>query len=196
MIDEVLDIIKDEVDGFLKLKMKDSGQQYVHLVPVVDLSGKPSINENTISMSLVRIEDDRINMSSGREYTTESDRIYYSNPVVRLNLYILFSAAYVDGQEKNYKEALKRISYVIACFQAKSVFTSSNTPRLNPGFGRVSMELSNIELEEQSHFWGTLGNLYRPSVLYRLRALRFQEGTITGIATPTGEKDITVGDKK
>jgi hypothetical protein len=195
MIDEVMDIIKDEADSFLKLKMKDSRQQYVQLVPVVDLGGKPSVSENAICMSLVRIEEDRVNRSGNREYKMSGDKAVYFNAPVKLNLYILFSAAYVDGQEKNYKEALKRLSYVISCFQAKHVFMASNTPRLDPAFGKLDMELYNMPMEEQNHFWGMFGGLYRPSVLYCLGALMVQEDHISGLAEPAREIEADTGGK-
>lgn len=185
MIDEILDIIKDEVDAFLKLKMKDSRQQYVHLAPLVDLNGKPAMNENAILMTLFKIEEDRVNMSNNRESRLADDKVFYMNAPVKLNLFILVSAVYADAQEKNYLEALKRLSYVVGFFQAKNVFTARNTPRLDPAYGRIIMEIYNQLPEEQNNFWGMFGGLYRPSVVYRLRALMIQEEQVTSMAPPT-----------
>ncbi len=36
MIDNLLEVIKSEVDTFMRLKMRDTREQYVHLVPVID----------------------------------------------------------------------------------------------------------------------------------------------------------------
>lgn len=184
MIDELLEIIKNEVDTFLKLKMKEGQEQYIKLAPIVDQDGKPSLNENAICMSLVKVEEDRSNMSNGGTTALVGNQVHSFNLPVRLNLYILFSGTFIDGQEKNYLEALKRLSYVISFFQARRVFTSQNTPKLDPEYGKIIMELYNQPFEEQSHFWGMFGSIYRPSVLYRLRALMVQEGELTGIHEP------------
>jgi hypothetical protein len=187
MIETVLDVIKNEIDTFMKLKMKDTREQYIHLAPVIDQEGKSSTNENTICMSLVKIEEDKINTPVGVPIEPK--------PPVKLDLYILFSASCSDGQEKNYKEALKRISLVIAFFQAKSTFTSANTPLLDPGVGRISAELLNMGLEEQNNLWSMLGGMYRPSVMYIFRALMIREiqpGDSEGLVL---EKNMELGEK-
>ena len=195
MIDNVLEIIKEEVDISLKLKMNDNRHQYVHLAPVVNMEGKPAITENTICMSLVKIEEDRTNMCDSAPREIVGNEVEYYGPPVKLNLYVLFSASYADGQEKNYKEALKRISYVIGFFQSKSVFTTANTPRLDHAYGKINAELYPLGIEEQSHFWGMIGSLYRPSVLYRFRTLMVQEKHVTAISGPSEGFEIDLGIK-
>ncbi len=196
MIDNVLDVIKEEVDTFVKLKMKDSREQYIQLVPVIDQDGKSSVTENTICMSLVKIEEDKVNMSNGAEVEYTPNGPQYYNPPVKLNLYVLFSAATSDGQEKNYKEALKRISRVIEFFQAKNVFNSANTPMLDTGVGKLTAELHNMNMEEQNNLWSMLGGMYRPSVLYRFRALMVQEKHGMDAGGPVLKKDLEITEKK
>jgi hypothetical protein len=196
MIDSVLDVIKEEVDTFMKLKMKDTREQYIQLVPVIDQEGKPSVTENTICMSLVKIEEDKTNMSNGTHVEYTEKGLQYYNPPVKLNLYILFSASSSDGQEKNYKEALKRISRVIEFFQAKNVFTSSNTPMLDHTVGKISVELFNLNMEEQNNLWSMLGGMYRPSVLYMFRALLIQEKHGLPAGGPVLKKDLELVEKK
>ena len=194
MIDNVLDVIKEEIDNFMKLKMKESREQFIHLVPVVDQEGKSAVSENTVCMSLVKIEEDKqLARPAGRTLTANGTQ--RCNPPVKLNLYLLFSASASDGQEKNYKEALKRMSMVIAFFQAKNVFTSANTPRLDPSFGKLSAELHNLNMEEQNNLWGMLGGTYRPSVLYLLRALLIQETHAKPGGGPVLSKDFELGEK-
>ncbi|MCP5049028.1 MAG: DUF4255 domain-containing protein [bacterium] len=197
MIDDVLDIIKEEIDTFLKLKMRDNQEQYIKLVPVVDMDGKSSVSENSVCMSLVKIESDMVNMNHGTQPSERvGNEVQFYNPPIKLNLYILFSASYLDGQEKNYKEALKRLSYVMGFFQAKNVFTSNNTPNLDHTYGKIKIELYNLGLEEQSHFWGMLGSLYRPSVLYRFRAVMVQEKQVRSIAEPGKSYQFDLGRKE
>lgn len=196
MIDNVLDVIKEEIDTFMKLKMKDNREQYIHLVPVLDQDGKPSVTENTICMSLVKIEEDKINMSNGTQVAYSAKGPQYCNPPVKVNLYVLFSASTSDGQEKNYKEALKRISRVIEFFQAKNVFTSANTPMLDHSVGKITSELFNMNIDEQNHLWSMLGGMYRPSVLYKLRALMIQEEHALPAGEPVRKKEFEIMEKK
>ncbi len=191
-----MDVIKEEVNTFLKLKIRDTKEQYIHLVPVIDQEGKSSISENTICMTLVKIEEDKINMSNGTQIDYNDNGAKFYKAPVKLNLYILFSASSSDGQEKNYKEALKRISRVIAFFQSKNVFTSSNTPRLDPGVGKLTAELFNMTIEEQNNLWSMLGGAYRPSVLYKFRALLVQEKHEISSGGPVLEKDLELGEKQ
>lgn len=196
MIDNVMDVIREEVDTFMKLKMKDSREQYIQLVPVIDQDGKSSVTENTICMSLVKIEEDKVNMSNGGDIAYTANGPQYYNPPVKLNIYILFSAASSDGQEKNYKEALKRISRVIEFFQAKNVFNAANTPLLDPSVGKLAVSLVNMNMEEQNNLWSMLGGMYRPSVLYQFRALVVQEKHGVGTGGPVLEKDLELTEKK
>jgi hypothetical protein len=195
MIDNVMEVIKDEVDTFMKLKMRDTKGEYIHLVPVIDQEGKSSVSENTVCMTLVRIEEDRINMSESTQIEYNAKGIQSYQAPVKLNLYVLFSAACSDGQEKNYKEALKRISRVVAFFQSKSVFTSHNTPRLDPVVGKLTVELCNMNMEEQNNLWSMLGGAYRPSVLYMLRALVIQEKHALDTGGPVLEKELELTEK-
>lgn len=191
MIDELLDIIKEEADTFLKLKMKDTSQeQYVKLVPIVDQDGKPAVVENSVMMTLVKIEEDRDDTSNSRTVNVTGEVVQYSNPPIKLNLYVLFSGSYIDGQEKNYKEVLKRLSLIIAFFQTKNVFTSRNTPKMDQRFGRIAVDMINQTFEQQNNLWGMFGNTYRPSVLMRLRVLKLSEAQINAVGETVGDKQI------
>ncbi len=196
MIDELLEIIKEEVDTFLKLKINDRQDRYIHLSPVVDLEGKPPVNENSVCMSLIKIEEDRNNMSNGGQTERVGNEFHSYNPPIKLNLVILFSAAYLDGQEKNYLEGVKRLSLVVSFFQSKNVFTSQNTPRLDPAYGAIKADFYSLSMEEQNQLWGMLGGSYRPSVLYRLRALLIQEKFITRVTPSVTSSQSQVGAKE
>lgn len=192
MIDTALKIIKDEIQTFLRLKMKtDSSEEKIYLAPAVDENGKIPVNDNSVSMSLVKIEEDRVNTSYTRSSEiTKNNKVHYYNPPVRLNLYVLFAATFSD-----YTEALKFVSYIISFFQSKNVFTPANTPALDPNFGRITMELYSQSLEEQNYLWAMLGSSYRPSVLYKLRMLTIQEGLISEQGAVAEEIDLKIGSR-
>jgi hypothetical protein len=195
MIENLLETIKEQVDTYLKVKMKNNKEQYIKLVPVVDQDGKPSVVENSICMSLVKIEEERTNMSDSKYSENINGTIHYYNKPVKLNLYVLFSAAYSDGQEKNYREALKRLAHVIAFFQAHDMFTPDNSPQLAPELGKIKIEISNMTMEEQNNLWSMLGSLYRPSVLYRFRTVLILDKQVTATAAPVMEKELEVKEK-
>lgn len=177
MIDTVLKIIKDDVKAFLNLKMQTiSNEEKICLAPITDQNNNPALTENTVCMNLVKIEEEKINTSYARKTEiTKNNMVNLYNPPVHLYLYIIFVSNFSD-----YTEALKFISYIISFFQTKNVFTSTNTPALDPEMGKITMELYNQAFEEQSHMWGTFGTSYKPSVLYKLRMLTIQEAQIAG----------------
>ncbi len=194
MIDNLLETIKDEVDTYLKVRMRNNKEQYIKLVPVVDQDGKPSVAENAICMSLVKVEEDKANMSSGKYTEYSNGGVHFYNSPIKLNLYVLFSAAYSDGQEKNYREALKRLSHIISFFQSNGNFNAANTPQLDPGLGKITVEMNSLTMEEQNNLWSMLGSLYRPSVLYRLRTVMVQEKQTSGTAAPLKGKKMALMD--
>jgi len=196
MIDNVLKIIKDEANTFMRLKIQGTELEYIHLVPVINLDGKPSVKETTVCMTLVRIDEDRTNMSGSTQMESNTMGTQTYKAPVKLNLYVLFSAAYSDGQERNYTEALKRISLVVAFFQSKNVFTCHNTPSLDPTVGKLTVELCNLNLEEQNNLWSMLGGAYRPSILYLFRTLVFQEKHTLDTGSPVLEKNLELTEKK
>ena len=78
-------------------------------------------------------------------------------------------------------EGLKQLSYVISFFQSKSVFTRENSPALagkDPSLKRLIVELYSYSFEQLYNFWSVLGTKYLPSVLYKVRLLRFQEQAV------------------
>ncbi len=176
MIDSVLKVLKEDVGTFLNLKMNTSGSEdKISLAPVVNEKGDAAEIENSVAMSLVKIEEERENMAYVKtSQVVENNKVCYHNPPVKINLYILFTAFFND-----YTESLKFISYIISFFQTKRVFTSSNTPGLAPEAGKITLEIYNQPLQDDNYLWGMLGTSYRPSVLYKLKMLTIQERQIT-----------------
>ncbi len=78
MLNEILTIIKEDVDNFLKLKIRDNQEHYVKLVPVADSNDSASVSGNIVCMSLARIENDGTNMAQAPPTETIGNRIYYN----------------------------------------------------------------------------------------------------------------------
>lgn len=187
MIDKALNVLKNEVKAFIMSKADErTGEEKVHLTAITDDQGKLAIPLDSVGLSLINIEEDRITKAQLPHIIKNQERPAYTNPSINLNLYIIFAANF-----KNYPESLKFISYIISCFQAKMVFTPIDTPDLAPCIEKLIVEL-NTQTPEQQHFiWGIIGSGYLPSVVYKVRMITVQEGRIikegTGIETIKSE---------
>jgi hypothetical protein len=166
MIYSVLNTIGEKLNFYLKNRFS-LGEDKVILSNLVNQDGSLAITESDkVVVTLVNIQEETI---SSR--LTSMDR---QRPV-NLNLYVMCSAYFID---KNYPEALKFLSAVISFFQANCVFNHSNTPDLDDNIDKLTFEIVNQELQNQSYLWGTLGGKYLPSVLYKVRMVTIQEGNI------------------
>ncbi|WP_293905392.1 DUF4255 domain-containing protein [Phenylobacterium sp.] len=87
-------------------------------------------------------------------------------PPIFLNLMVMFVANFSGAK---YPEALKAISGAAAFFQGQPVFDHQNTPDLDPGIERLSLEIENLSIADLGNMWGVLGGRYLPSLLYRMR---------------------------
>ena len=70
-----------------------------------------------------------------------------------------------------YPEALKLLSFTAAFFQGRPMFDQQNTPGLEPGIDRLTVELENLSIADLGNLWGILGGRYLPSLVYRMRML-------------------------
>lgn len=171
MISKVLNIIKDEAGKYFSSKINAlSDKEFIHLASLVDLSGKFSIPTNSIGLTLLNIEQDKRFSKNIHNVVKMDNKIGYTNPPINLNLDIIFTANFND-----YQESLKAISYIISCFQTKSVFTQKNTPELDPSIPKVSLELNTKSFEDQHYIWGMMGTHYLPSVIYQIKMISIQE---------------------
>lgn len=170
MIDKALTFLRDEVNGFIKLKTEDDSQ--VKLSNVVAQNG--DIGFDNIGLSLVNIEEEKTNKTQVSYKESDNGRISKYNPEIRLNIYILFASNF----GKNYKEALQFLSYVIGFFQSKNVFDHQSTPGLNENIEKLIVELVTLSFEQQNHLWGATGAKYMPSVMYKVRMLTIQEDQV------------------
>lgn len=149
----------------------------------IAIAGDDAANiDDGIVITLVNIEEEFAKKNypvSRRENAV--GQIEYKNPPIFLNLYVLFSSKVSSGA--NYLDSLKRISKVIACFQAKNTFTVPNTAITlgeysNKSFSknlRLQLELYSMTFEQLNHLWGTLGGKQYPSVMYKVRLIEIEK---------------------
>lgn len=180
MIDTTLNFLTQEINSYLKIKNNTPNEDKIVLSSIASESGLVIPNKS-LGLSLINIEEERVFKEQKATYLNENGQAQYYNPELRLNLYILISANFqdklVEDPSDNYKEGLKQLSYVILFFQSKNVFTNENSPLLasiDPNIQKIIVELYSYSFEQLYNFWSVVGTKYLPSVLYKIRMLRFQ----------------------
>lgn len=172
MLDNPLKFIEKNLDEFLKLKNKStSTEKLINLTEVVDDKGKLAIKKETVGITVINVEEEKVNKQQVPEIVKNNGRIAYLNPEIRLNVSLLFTAYH-----SLYSESLKSISHVIAYFQSQNVFRAESSPGLDSSVKKLIFELSSHGYEELSYIWGLVGASYRPSVVYKMRLVAIQEG--------------------
>ncbi len=192
MINKVLTVLQDQILNYLTLQenLISSTDDSIRLTNIVDNIGNFEIMENSLGLTLVNIEEERV-MKSQKSFATASNgQIAHVNPEIKLNLYILISARFAE-----YKTSLQYISEIFLFFQGKSVFTPENTPGLHSSIEKIIVELFTLDFEQQNHLWGTLGAKYIPSILYKLRMVIIQSGIIDRQGSPISIINISSEDK-
>ena len=117
MIHQVLPFLAKEINTFFKLKY-DLNEDKVVLSNIVNPDGSLAIEEqNKVLLSLVNVEEETT-VRQGKAYIrSKSGSFSAVAPPVKVNLLLLFSAYF---ENKNYVEAMKFLSGIIAFFQSLS----------------------------------------------------------------------------
>jgi hypothetical protein len=188
MIHTTLTFLTDILNEYLKVRLSDPDVNRIFLTSVATESQGIVIPSSSLGLSLINIEEDRIFKDQQTRKVNDSGETQYMNPELRLNLYILISSNFqdtvADDPTDDYAEGLKQLSYIISFFQAKNVFTPENTPLLSsidPDIEKLIVELYSYSFEQLYNFWTVVGTKYLPSVLYKVRLLKFQSDEVSAI---------------
>lgn len=202
MINQAMKFLTDELNDYLGVQATTLSQPpQIKLSNVADADGKVVIPSNTLGISLINVEEERVmkdQRTSGRALNGD---VEYFNPELRLNLYVLISANFIGSSggsntvAPEYEEGLKQLSYVIGFFQGRNVFTTDNSPTLDASVKKLIVELYSFSFEQQYNFWSVVGAKYMPSVLYRVRMLTYQEKRVNGVQTPIGTIDLSLNQR-
>lgn len=185
MIHSALSFITQELNEYLKLKTDTPDVNRVFLTSVATETDGVVIPEGSLGLSLINIEEERVFKDQKTTVVNEDGIAEKMNPEIKLNLYILITANFQDTSRQDpsddYVEGLKQLSYVISFFQSKFVFTPDNSPAMagfDPQLKKLIVELYSYSFEQLYNFWTVVGTKYLPSVLYRIRLIRFQERAV------------------
>lgn len=175
MIYSALNIIVSKINEYLKLRFS-SNDNYLELCNLLDQDGSLAVvDSNKIIATLINIERETALGINHQMLASSNGRHTLTNPPVYINLYLLFTSVYTG---KNYSEGLKFISSIIEYLQANLVFNHENTPQLGSKIEKLTFEIVNLDIQNLSQLWGTIGGKYMPSILYKIRMLSFDQGQI------------------
>ncbi len=90
------------------------------------------------------------------------------SPPIYLNLHLMFMANFA---EKNYSEGLAAISVLISFFQQRPYFTPSNTPELQPGIDKLTLEMENLTPVDVNYGYCQLAEPGRRVVEFQVKLL-------------------------
>ena len=178
VIDTALNFIADEVNAHLR---KRTGGELgaVEIGPLVDERGNWIVTLDTMRLTLFQIDEERTLREQMPERTLVGGREVLLPPPLKLNLVLLFA-----GRFQQYDQALRTLSHIMAFFQARPLFTPSDSPSLPPGLERVSLDLLSYGPEQLNQMWACLGAKHLPSVVYRLRLVALQDVEPIGTGLP------------
>lgn len=177
MIDKALRFLTDEMNAYLDLQTgSNAGEPLIVLTNVADSNGGWAIPSQKLGVSLINIEEEKVFKDQQTQFRNSNGDFEQYNPEIKLNLYMLVCANYVnDNSSNHYEQGLMQLSRIIAFFQGKNVFTPDTSPAIDPALKKLIVELYSYSFEQQYNFWTILGAKYLPSVLYKVRLLAYQE---------------------
>lgn len=171
MIYSAVSTISSVVNDYLRNRFSTIEDKLI-VSNLVNPDGSVAVTEpDKIILSLVNLQQETVS-HRGRGSSNQS---------INLNVFLLFSASF---EEANYLEGLRYLSGIISFFQANKVLNHSNTPDMDPDIDKLSFEIVNQDLQNQSHLWGTMGAKYMPSILYKTRMISFNDSFLNNLDTP------------
>ncbi|MDX5338440.1 MAG: DUF4255 domain-containing protein [Cyclobacteriaceae bacterium] len=190
MIHSSLEFLAEEINSFVKLKVGDPLTKRVYLSGVTNETGI-AIPDQSLGLSLINIEEERTNKEQQSKFINSVGKVEKRNPEIQLNLYALITANFQNKanltQTEDYSEGLKQLSYAIAFFQSKNVFTQENSPAMasfDPKLKKIIVELYSYSFEQLYNFWSVVGAKYLPSVLYKIKTIQIQENALQESGEP------------
>ena len=178
MLDIALQFLTGELNAYIVTSDR-TGFTKVKAGPVVNGKGEYTIDGDTVGLSIVNIEEERVLKSQGLEYRLVGDQNVVLEPELKLNIHLLFAANYTV-----YDVALKAISHVITFFQSRPSFTSEQYPALDRQIAKLSVELQSPTFEQLNQIWGFIGAKQLPSVLYKVRMITIQDAAVKTVKPP------------
>lgn len=174
MIDQALQLVRDRLNDHLRLRF-DVPEDLVSLSALTDADGKQTEGaRNRLALFLTNIARDAVPRSRRER---GSVLVSQAQP---LHMDVYFMVA--SGHDADlYPEGLKLVSAALMFFQSHPVFKPQNTPDMPLGLSQLTVEVSNLKVDEIAQIWSNLGGRYVPSVMFKMRSVLIDAGAVTGV---------------
>lgn len=190
MIMDGLVLIASELNKYIQQRINPEQENHVFLSGITDGNGNNISLSDVITITLTNIEEERVNKAQ-LSNKVRHDTIYtYSEPEIRLNLFIIVSVRPSKNSEgsNSYINALARLSMVSYFFQSHRYFDQSTiqNPNVSNNLKRLIVDIHPVSFEQQSYIWGTHGGHYLPSLMYKVSSVTIHEDA-TSMEVPVVE---------
>ncbi len=184
MIYETLEILKDQINHFLELKLGIANLVVLDNIAKIDDTSNSAMNDKVV-ISLLNINEE-ITLKNQPLQKQTNESIKFLSAPLNVNMYVLISA-----NRSGYEQAIATLSFILEFFQAKQLFTNSNTP-LNPSITaldgikdfKFKAELFATTFEQLNYIWGTLGGKSIPATLYKISVIKVKKEGIIKKGSP------------
>ena len=169
MIDEVISVLKDKLNDYVKFKTGHLEDKVV--LPEGSKLDPSQFQLNNITPMLINIDEEKtVRLPDRFGGVIKNGLRTEFNPDIAVNLLVLFVVRFDD-----YRQSMKFLSLIIKFFQRTRIIDRSNTPSLSPEIDRLTIELQALPLADQNELWMSLNSTYQPSLLYKVRMLVFKD---------------------
>ena len=187
MLDSALLFFQEQLSNYIKIKTGGQKEEAVKFAEIQAASGLV-LPGNAIALLMVNLEEERTFRSGGaRSDRLANDPNASAIPTLCLNLHLMYLANF-----KDYIEGMKILSLVVRYFRSYRLFDCQKFPSLSPEIHQLSTELVNLTFLEQGELLRSLEIAYRPSALYRVRMLVYQDTEIDDADTGAPLSDVRV----
>ncbi|MBC8054176.1 MAG: DUF4255 domain-containing protein [Sphingobacteriaceae bacterium] len=180
MISKALQFTNEILDQYLKNRFALDESKVV-LNNLIESNGSiPEINNNKVVMSLINIEKETSKPFYIRHQKLQDGNYADMSPSERYNLDVLISSSFA-----NYSECLKFLDAVILFFQV-NICVDSGSFSMPAGLDKLEFEIEKINYHQMQGLWTSMGAKYMPSVIYKIRLVKFQGNEIEGVTPYVG----------
>ena len=180
MIGAAIVRVAQELNAALRRRTQ-AAEDVVVVANLLELDGTVSPHAvDKVAAFLVNVEREPTVQRGLSRVDRGGERVGLAQLPVHLNVLVMFAANFSGPK---YPEALKLISHTAAFFQGRPSFDPQNTPGLDPGLDRLTMEIENLSIADLGNLWGVLGSRYVPSILYRMRMIVIDSARLEAQAT-------------
>ncbi|WCL53448.1 Pvc16 family protein [Gimibacter soli] len=178
MIESALELLRHQLSDYIahRLGLPDDQPRAV-LGPIVDEQGRTAIPANSLGVSLINLEEDRINPLPGKT-TMNASQVTYQTVPTKLTAYVMLAANFSD-----YREGLKTLGCAIEMIRSQPVLTAANASAMPDDLDVLSLELCSFRLEDLKDVWSFLGGRYHPSIIVRLKGIVVDARQVRGLGT-------------